>query len=1227
MITRLSLLADLQKLLVKLQEDLRARCVERPEIEAPLRVQYEAARTAKRTAEAYETWREAQFTQAAVAWILSCVFIRFLEDNGLLGDTAYLSGPGPRLALARDQHTIYFRQHPTESDREYLYHVFRTVRRLPGVAALFHDTHNAVWHLGLSGDGAQLLVEFWQKLKAEEDQDQEHAPLAHDFSDPTLDTRFLGDLYQDLSEEAKKRFALLQTPIFIEEFILDRTLTPAIETFGYETVRMIDPTCGSAHFLLGGFHRLFALHQRNHPAVEVRALAQRALDQVFGVDLNPFAVAIARFRLLLAALHVCEIHQLADSPAFEVHAATGDSLLHGNPPGWDYRRQSFLGGHDALEDTLRHFYETEDAELARRYLSQDYHAVVGNPPYITVKDKALNEAYRLRFESCHQKYSLAVPFMEQFFALAVKGKDTIQAGFVGMITSNSFMKREFGKKLIEQFVPNWNFTHVLDTAGAFIPGHGTPTVILFGTNRKPVQPTIRTVMGIRGEPTTPEDPACGLVWTAIMAQVDHPGTQGDFVSVADVPRDTFARHPWSIGGGGAAELKEALDEGCEKMLGQVVDSIGITSFTLEDDVYIQPRQALLRCGLKSTDMREMVEGDNIRDWRMRENDWAVFPYDESLRIRMLEPPNAIYRFLWPARTNLSNNKMFGQKTKIECGLKWYEYGRLTAHKLQTPLSLAYAAVASHNHFLLDRGGKVFKQSALILKLPNGGSEHECQFLLGILNSSLGCFWIKQVCYPKASASGDISKEKGKPEANRYDINGSALLKFPLPASEGEVGGRIRLLAAKLDSLASLLEELEPHTIVAKWSCGTATNLVTLLEEAERRYGDSFRQMVFLQEELDWTVYELYGLTGGAAVSLANTTEWNTGIDPSWRPFLWQGPQPPQLLPGEVIREYRQRHALISTQSQIALMETKVAKRLWLGQQGVYGSSTSTYSDRRVEALRNALLGRLEDARHWPVPELTSCAHLADKVRSDRDFMEVATLYRGRPDFDITELVTDLVEGESVPFLPVLRYKESGLRKRAVWEQVWEMQRREDAIDVRTELSKDAPNYLAPDAARALKLQQVGDIPVPPKYDTKDFVSNMFWRLRGKLDVSKERFITYPHCNRDADRTPVIGWAGWDHLQQAQAVAGYYERMRTSEGWTDDRLLPLLAGVLELLPWLLQWHNSFDPQYQMGLGDFFRSFAEDEARRMGKTLDEVRAWRPAAKPARQKSQLGFGRKNP
>ena len=42
-------------------------------------------------------------------------------------------------------------------------------------------------------------------------------------------------------------------------------------------------------------------------------------------------------------------------------------------------------------------------------------------------------------------------------------------------------------------------------------------------------------------------------------------------------------------------------------------------------------------------------------------------------------------------------------------LRWYEYLVTYASKLRTPLSIAFAFVATHNHFVLDRGGKVFKQ--------------------------------------------------------------------------------------------------------------------------------------------------------------------------------------------------------------------------------------------------------------------------------------------------------------------------------------------------------------------------------------------------------------------------------------------------------------------------------------------------------------------------------------
>ncbi|MBD4112532.1 hypothetical protein GUH67_22450, partial [Xanthomonas citri pv. citri] len=69
---------------------------------------------------------------------------------------------------------------------------------------------------------------------------------------------------------------------------------------------------------------------------------------------------------------------------------------------------------------------------------------------------------------------------------------------------------------------------------------------------------------------------------------------------------------------------------------------------------------------------------------------------------------------------------------------------------RTPLSIAFAEVATHNHFVLDRGGKVFKQTAPMIKLAEGASEEEHLRLLGLLNSSTGCFWLKQVCHGKGN---------------------------------------------------------------------------------------------------------------------------------------------------------------------------------------------------------------------------------------------------------------------------------------------------------------------------------------------------------------------------------------------------------------------------------------------------------------------------------------------
>jgi hypothetical protein len=121
-----SLLPDLRRLVAALSEDLLQRSLALSQVDAGLRSAYAQIAKGGRTADAFEVWREDYLDQVSVAWVLSCVFVRFMEDNGLV-DECWLAGDGERRKLAEDTHELYFREHPHDSDREYFEHVFREV--------------------------------------------------------------------------------------------------------------------------------------------------------------------------------------------------------------------------------------------------------------------------------------------------------------------------------------------------------------------------------------------------------------------------------------------------------------------------------------------------------------------------------------------------------------------------------------------------------------------------------------------------------------------------------------------------------------------------------------------------------------------------------------------------------------------------------------------------------------------------------------------------------------------------------------------------------------------------------------------------------------------------------------------------------------------------------------------------------------------------------------------
>ncbi|NKZ11127.1 BREX-2 system adenine-specific DNA-methyltransferase PglX [Mycolicibacterium septicum DSM 44393] len=1186
MINSSTLLADLKGQLKLLQADLKQRAEDPSNAwGVRLKEEYAEAFRRERTGWSWVDWRDNEVDQAAVAWIVSTTFLRFCEDNdlvvgakidGLPTAVGWIAGPGDRVQRAEENLTAYFRDNPTHNRRHWLQHGFGVLAAQPAGAALVDVKHNPVWKAEISPESATALIAFWRRTKDE-------GTLVHDFTDSNLETRFLGDLYQDLSEHAKKTYALLQTPVFVEEFILDQTLTPAVAEFGLDGLKLIDPSCGSGHFLLGAFERLNQAWLEAAPGLDAKERVRRAMASINGVDINPFAVAIARFRLTVAGLKATGERSLVGVPPMGFRLAIGDSLL-GVRGSLD---QTFDFDDDEAGPAFS--YDTEDLNEYFGILQPgQYHVVVGNPPYITPKDKALNALYRIAYETAVRQYALSVPFMELLFRLAIRGEQGQGAGYVGQITSNSFMKREFGKKLIEYLFAGHDIgnpvdlTAVIDSSGAWMPGHnfdGTPTVILFGRRRRPVSQSVRAVLGKRDDPGKLDNPATGPVWTELSEHLEGPGFDGDYVTVLDLDRALLTTHPWSLSGGGASDVFSAIEVAAAKRLENMLDvGVGGAIRAGADEVFMRSR-LLAREQQITPYMRAFVVGENLRDFAMKGTEAIVFPYESDL-----SPSTALDCHLWPWRTPLADRRTF-QGKMADAGLRWTEYMQFTRWSARASVAITFAEIATHNHFVLDRGGKVFKQTAPAIKLAAGATEEEHLELLGVLNSSTVCFWLKQVAQKKG---GDADT----PWLRTYAFNSTNVARVPLPS---------KLLLDRprtLDTLARQLCVTTPAALVETWSAEKTVSLIDALLMAEAEWRRLRERLFFEQEELDWGVYRLYGLIdadltypgsaidgislGQRAFEIDLARRVDDGIEEAaW--FERHGSTPITELPDSWPEDYKalvqRRLDLIKSDKSIRLLEKPEFKRRW---------ATTAWDTQRTGALQAAILDRLEDPVLWQDPQgpiARSVADLADLLRADTVLKELSRALTGTAEPDLAAVIGGLIADEAVPFLAAYRYKPAGIEKYRVWQEVWGLQRREDAGEKVT-------------------------IPVPPKYSQGDFAKATYWKARGKLDVPKERFIAYPAVAREGDPTPVLGWAGWSHRDQALALAREIPAQQAL-GADDAALVPLVAGLVELEPWLAQWHSEIEPQFGASPAAVIAGVVDQYLARMEKTRDQVTASTPPA----------------
>jgi hypothetical protein len=181
-----------------------------------------------------------------------------------------------------------------------------------------------------------------EQLGAVYEQVLEYEPEAFDSGIPDTGHRTL-----KRTRDARKSSGTFYTPRAVTAALVRRTLEPLVSHRTSDQIlalRVLDPAMGSGAFLVGACRYLAAAAEealcregRWHPydvtaADRVELRRQVAARCLFGVDLNPMAVQLARLSLWLVTL-------AADKPLsfLDHHLVAGDSLVGASPA--DLRRQ------------------------------------------------------------------------------------------------------------------------------------------------------------------------------------------------------------------------------------------------------------------------------------------------------------------------------------------------------------------------------------------------------------------------------------------------------------------------------------------------------------------------------------------------------------------------------------------------------------------------------------------------------------------------------------------------------------------------------------------------------------------------------------------------------------------------------------------------------------------------------------------------------------------------
>ena len=534
---------------------------------------------------------------------------------------------------------------------------------------------------------------------------------------------------------------IVATPAFIVDRLLDSSLQPAIDGDRGEDVRVLDMACGSGVFLVEAFRRLATAAEARHGPLSVADRSAIAKRHLFGVDIDPEAVEVAKLSLLLAILGDEWIdrtgaHHLL--PDMSQNLVTGNSVVD---EGFDARFP------DAARDP-----ERRSAVKPMTWMSafpsvlnptqtdrRGFDVIVGNPPYARIQVLAEHFEDHLRFFQDERSgfrtghafnFDLYMLFIERALGLLAEG------GTLAMIVPHRFMRSPASAALRDLLTPRVeelvDFRHE-----QVFHGRTTYTCLLFAGG--------------------------GQADTVPIEVVDdlHRWRAGEPPGRVVIERSKLGPNPWVYDLDERDELFQRVRDRCSRVVDDVAEVfVGVQ--TSDDDVFFirpsgPPADGVVRfidvTGVE-TEIEEAILRPGLKDARLVPYDvdpepdvLAIFPYEfiaeEGKRRRAVPIDRAAMQARFPMALRYFDRhegRLRARDVSPDWGDRFWAYGRSQSLTRLHPTKIVVRVLSVEPQYAIDTSGLVVAGGGdggpYYLMRPKPDADMPAELLVALLSHPL-----------------------------------------------------------------------------------------------------------------------------------------------------------------------------------------------------------------------------------------------------------------------------------------------------------------------------------------------------------------------------------------------------------------------------------------------------------------------------------------------------------